>query len=194
MRRTLGPPLMLIFGTIMSCLADELSENQVTLAPSLPICEEFQACSAQISIFPDIPPTETESSTTQPILSTSGIEYAEFIGGEELTFIQASPKLDIFEGSGESDGSGFFEFEPFPDPNFHYNLNIDPESTVFPYYDEFVSTPNLFDFNSQPNTTQKRLCRCPDGNESTGLSSDFSNFLSDPYFQTIVVHFQMKQV
>uniref|UniRef100_A0AC34QKE5 Uncharacterized protein n=1 Tax=Panagrolaimus sp. JU765 TaxID=591449 RepID=A0AC34QKE5_9BILA len=131
----------------------------------------------QISIFPVVPPTESDlgSSTTDPISSTSGGEFAEFIGGEELTFVRTSPDLDIVEGSGEGEGSGSFEFEPFPDPNFHYNFKLESESTVFPYYDEFVSTPNLFDFNAQPNMTQNRLCRCPDGNESTEDRCSFSN-------------------
>lgn len=172
MKRTLGPPLFILI-LLSAIYCDELSETEVTIAPPLPICETFQACSAEISIYPVVEPTEpsvidVEETTLESILeSTTNGDLAEFNAGEdELMLVHptmtASPDIMI-EGSGDEmiESSGQ---EP-PMLQFIVSSTIQPESTAFPFYDEFVTSPKVFNFEAQPNTTRTRLCRCGDDNE-----------------------------
>ncbi|KAE9554032.1 hypothetical protein FO519_002792 [Halicephalobus sp. NKZ332] len=158
--RILGPPIFLLFIFFHYSLTEELSENEVTLAPPLPVCESFQACSAEVSAYPVIITAESiiGFETDENIPSSTPGSFAEFAAGEEdLTVIHSTiPDFDV-EGSGVVEGSG-----QDPSPMLQFIVTSTPESgsTAFPLYDEFVNSPSLFDFKAQPNTTQKRLCRC----------------------------------
>uniref|UniRef100_A0AC34G804 Uncharacterized protein n=1 Tax=Panagrolaimus sp. ES5 TaxID=591445 RepID=A0AC34G804_9BILA len=154
MRRTLGPPVIFIIFCIFKVWSQEFSETEVTLAPPLPHCDLYQACSAEVSIYPILIPT-----TTTP---SAAIE--ETTTFEDPGYQAFSINNEILEGSGENEGSGD-EYLVMS----QMSVTSTPEVTVFPLYDEFVSTPTIFDFNAPANISQKILCRCGENSDGEGM-------------------------
>ena len=184
--RTLGPPIFILFAFLHCSSSDELSETEVTLAPPLPICESFQACSAEVSTYPAFIPKESivEFENDESTPSTTTGSFAEMAAGEEdLTVIHSTISNFEVEGSGLIEGSGQEDSSML-----QFIITSTPESgsTAFPLYDEFVTSPSLFDFKAQPNTTQKRLCRC--GND------DDKGFISCIVFYHYSLSFQKTSV
>ena len=136
MGRTLGPPVFIFAFFILKILAEDLLEPEVTILPPLPQCDPYQACSAEVSVYPILIPTSAPS-IEENIIGDPG--YQAF-------------SIHAEEGSGEGSGDEIWQMA----------VTTTPEATAFPLYDEFVSTPTIFDFNATANVSQKRLCRCPD--------------------------------
>ena len=163
--RTLGPPIIILFVFLHYSSTQELSDAEVTLAPPLPICESFQACSAEVSVFPVVITTESimefENEGSTP--STTVGSFAEMaVGEEDLTIVHSTVSDFEIEGSGIIEGSGQEDLSML---QIIITSTPESKSTAFPLYDEFVNSPSLFDFQAQPNTTQKRLCRCGNDND-----------------------------
>uniref|UniRef100_A0A7E4VWW4 Phlebovirus_G2 domain-containing protein n=1 Tax=Panagrellus redivivus TaxID=6233 RepID=A0A7E4VWW4_PANRE len=163
MKRSLGPPAIRAIVFVMClaarCLSLELSEDDVKLLPPLPICDAYQACGAEVSIYPILLPNLEEDpdaviTTTQPTTTTLDAGY------------QA---LEI-EGSGEGSGAEFID-------SATPSTTVTNDVTVFPLYDEFVSGPAVFDYSAERNVSQKKLCRCatPEGGDENEDTCSFTN-------------------
>uniref|UniRef100_A0A914PBN2 Uncharacterized protein n=1 Tax=Panagrolaimus davidi TaxID=227884 RepID=A0A914PBN2_9BILA len=158
MRQTLGPPLIFILFCIFKVWSQEFSETEVTLAPPLPQCDLYQACSAEVSIYPILIQTTTIPSEAEDVTSEDPGYQAFSISNNE-----------ILDGSGQEEGSGDEYLILTP------TVTTTPEVTVFPLYDEFVTTQSIFDFNAPANVSQKMLCRCGEDSDDGEQKCSFSN-------------------
>uniref|UniRef100_A0A914YIF8 Uncharacterized protein n=1 Tax=Panagrolaimus superbus TaxID=310955 RepID=A0A914YIF8_9BILA len=163
MRRTLGPPGIILIFCIFKVWSQEFSDTEVTLAPPLPQCDLYQACSAEVSIYPILIPTTTISTATEEETTSEDPGYQAFSIDNE---IMESSGLGL--GSGEGSGDEYLIMSQM-------SVTSTPEVTVFPLYDEFVSTPTIFDFNAAANVSQKILCRCGENSDGEEQKCSFSN-------------------